>query len=423
MTRIFASILAILLLQSAALAKTIAITGGKVITNQNGKIIENGTVLIRDDEIIAVGAANSVTIPDGASRVDATGKWVTPGLFVPFSRAGLVEVALEKSTNDTSANEALFSVALQAKDSFNPRSENIAITKIEGITRMAILPNASNTIYGGQGSLVNTSGSFSSVMDRPGFVFVQMGERGARIAGGSRSAAWAWFRQSLREAKAWRRGREPAEPLLSEADAVALQQAMANELPFLVAVERASDLMTLIALKQEFRGINLVAVGATEGWMVAEQLRGAAIPVIVDPHDNLPQSFESLGATMYNAKRLNEAGVTVAIASLRDASFNVRLAPQHAGNTLATGLSWDAAFAAITTGPAEIFGVADELGKLAPGFVADVVIWDGDPLELMSSPDAIWIDGIQQSMQTRQTKLRDRYMGLAPANDLPFAYQ
>ncbi|MBL4595724.1 MAG: amidohydrolase family protein [Robiginitomaculum sp.] len=422
MIRLFASIFAFFILQSAALAETIAITGGKLVTNVNNNMIANGTVIIRDGRIIAVGEAGSITIPQGATQIDASGKWVTPGIFVPFSQTGLVEISAEASTNDIRANKSQLSVALLAADSFNPKSTNIASTRIEGITRMAVLPDASATIFGGRGALVNTSGSFDSVTKTPAFLYLRMGEAGARIAGGSRSAAWGWLRQAIAEAKTWRRGREPAEPLLSEADAVALQQALDDDLPFLVGIERASDIIKLIEFKAQY-DINVIIVGGTEAWMVADEIKAAGIAVILDPHNNLPQSFETLGATMYNAKRLHDAGVSIAIASLGDTTFNTRLSPQHAGNTLATGLPWAAAFHAITTGPAMIFGVNDTYGRLAPGMVADVVVWDGDPLELMTSADVVVLDGKVQSMQSRQTKLRDRYLSQQQENGLPHGYR
>ncbi|MCF6293173.1 MAG: amidohydrolase family protein [Robiginitomaculum sp.] len=414
--------LAFLLLQSPAVAETFAITGAKIVTNE-GAIIEEGTIVFDDKKIIAVGKTTSVTIPDTATKIDASGKWVTPGLFLPFSQVGMVEVAAESSTNDTRSKDSPFSAALLAADSFNPKSENVGITKIEGITRMAILPVASRTIYGGQGALVNTSGDFRSISNNAAFIYVQMGETGARIAGGSRSASWLWLRQSLLEAKAWRKGREPAKPLLNSADAFALQNALKKDLPFLVRVNRASDLLALIDFKSDFGDLNIVAVSAKEAWMVADELAEADITLIIDPHDNLPSGFEALGATMYNAVRLHEAGVKFAIANLGDGSFNARLMPQHAGNTLATGLDWDTAFAAITKVPAQIFGEGDNLGRLSSGMIADIVVWDGDPLEVMSAPDLVFIAGQKQDMTSRQTRLRDRYLTVGDKNSLPFAYR
>ncbi len=405
---------------TSALAQTIAITGGNVVTNTTQGHVIGGTVLIQDGKILAVGA--DVIIPDGATTIDASGKWVTPGLFTPLSQVGLVEVSAEASTNDASANKSKFSTALDGADSFNPKAEAVAITKIEGMTRMAVTTGTGANIFSGSGFIADTSGALNSITKGKAFIAVQMGERGANIAGGSRSAAWAYLRNALAEARSYRPGREREDALLTGPDAMALKSAAEGRMPLLVYVHRASDLMTLIRLQKTHPKLDLVAVGAAEGWMVADELAAAGIPVIMQPQDNLPGSFESLGATMTNAARLHKAGVTVAIAQIGEA-FNARLAPQQAGAAVANGLDWDVAFAAITSTPAQIFGLEDKLGSLASGMTADVVVWDGDPLEVMSSPDHVFIDGKAQSLTSRQTKLRDRYMDLDKASEKPFAFR
>ncbi len=409
-----------LAIATPGLTQTIAITGGKVVTNTAQGHVIGGTVLIQDGKILAVG--DNVDIPDDALRIDASGKWVTPGLFSPLSQVGLVEVGAEASTNDTSANKSTFSIALDGVDGFNPKAEAIAITKIEGMTRIAVATGAGANIFSGRGFIADTSGALNSITKGKAFVSVQMGERGANIAGGSRPAAWAYLRNALAEARNYRPGREREDALLTGPDALALKPAAEGRMPLLVYVNRASDLMTLVRLKRAQPKLNLVAVGAREGWMVGKELAAANIPAVIQPQDNLPGSFESLGSTMMNAMRLHKAGVMIAIAQIGE-SFNARLAPQQAGAAVANGLDWDVAFAAITSTPAKIFGLDDQLGTLAKGMTADVVIWDGDPLELMSSPDYVFIGGVDQIMTSRQTKLRDRYMDLSNARDKPFAFR
>ncbi len=419
----FATAGALLCLASAApaWAQTIAITGGKVITNTAQGQLDNATVLIEDGKILSVGA--DITIPEGATRIDASGKWVTPGLFAPLSQVGLIEISLESSTDDSRAEKSEFSVALDGVDGFNPKAEAVAITKIEGMTRIAVSTGPGENIFSGAGFVADTSGDVVDSITRDhAFVMVQMGERGARIAGGSRPAAWAYLRNALTEARHYRPGRAPKDALLNGPDAMALKPVAEGRMPLLVFVNRASDLMTLIRLHEAQPKLDLVAVGAAEGWMVADELAAAGIPVILEPQNNLPSSFESLGATMTNAARLQKAGVTIAIAQLGEA-FNARLAPQQAGDAVANGLPWDAAFAAITRAPAQIFGLEDELGTLQSGMIADVVVWNGDPLELMTSPDYVFIGGEAQSLSSRQTKLRDRYLDLKKAKENPFAYR
>ncbi len=166
--------------------------------------------------------------------------------------------------------------------------------------------------------------------------------------------------------------------------------------------------------------LRIAIVGADEGWRVAPRLARSGIPVIVDAFSNLPASFEQLGATAENASRMMDAGVTVAISHLGDSSHQARLAIQVAGNAVANGMSHDDAMKALTTAPAEIFGLQG-LGVIGPGARADIVVWDGDPLEVTSNPDVVMIDGDVQSLETRQTELRDRYLKLDESGR-PLAY-
>jgi len=166
--------------------------------------------------------------------------------------------------------------------------------------------------------------------------------------------------------------------------------------------------------------LQIAIVGADEGWRVAPRLAASGIPVIVDAFSNLPASFEQLGATAENASRLMEAGVTVAIAHLGSSSHQARLSTQVAGNAVANGLSHDDAMKALTTYPAQIFGLRG-LGVIGPGARADIVVWDGDPLDVTSNPDVVMIDGKVQSLETRQTQLRDRYLDLDESTR-PLAY-
>ena len=411
-----------LMAASTALGQTYAITNAKAWTGTARGLIDGATIIIVDGQIAEV-RTNSTALPSGAIIIDAQDNWVTPGIISPFSRVGLVEVSAESTTNDISGGSSPYSVALKAADGFNPMASTIPVTRLEGVTRLVVAPNAGDDIFAGRGLTANTSGQPDSIMDDDSFVYVRMGEGGAGIAGGSRPAAWARFRAALSDARSF-----PARYLahnegdaLTRVDAQALGPASRGEQRILVEVHRASDILTLIEFAQRAPELNLVLVGADEGWMVAEQLAAARIPVILDPFQNLPASFEQLGATAENAARLIDAGVITAFAHMGDNSHQSRLVVQSAGNAVANGVSHDNALAAITIVPAIIFGM-DGLGSIEPGSIGDVVIWDGDPLEVMSAPTHVFIDGEPQSMESRQTRLRDRYLGLDPG-DLPYAYK
>jgi imidazolonepropionase-like amidohydrolase len=189
------------------------------------------------------------------------------------------------------------------------------------------------------------------------------------------------------------------------ADLQALQPVLRGELPVIVRVERASDIRAALKLGKEF-GLKLVVAGGAEAWMVAGELEAAGVPVIVDVIQNLPSSFESLGATLSNAARLQRAGVAVAFAT-EDAG-NARNIKQLAGNAIANGMDPGAALAGLTTVPARIYGMKG-YGALEPGLDADVVVWSGDPFEVTTYADVVFVRGVKQPMESRQTKLRDRY--------------
>ncbi len=429
-----------LLLAAAALvaaaplaAQTYAITNAKVATIAAPEPIDGGTVLIRDGRIAAVG--RNVAVPAGATIVDAGGKWVTPGFIAGFSRLAIVEVDAVDETDDTSADKSPFSAALDVASSVNPRSVNIPINRIEGLTRAVVAPSASRDIFAGQGAIVGLGGGDDTVMRPRAFQFIEMGERGKELAGGSRGAALLNLRNGLHEAEDYARnpkgyeGGKDRDAILTRLDAAALVPVVQGREPAVVHVERASDIVALLELRREFPALKLIIVGGAEGWLVADKLAAARVPVIATATQDLPSRFEMLAATESNVGRMVAAGVTVALGMIDDNDARqVRLLPQHAGNLVAmaripgaVGLTHAQALATITSAPAKIFGMTD-LGTLEAGKRADVVLWDGDPLELSSAPLAVFIDGKSVPMTSRQTQLRDRYLQLKQ-DGMPYQYK
>ena len=420
------------LLATSANAATIAITGGTVLTAVGETSIANGTVIIRDGRITAVGAG--LVVPAGATVIDATGKFVTPGLITAMSTLGIVEVEGVRQTNDASARTTPFSAAIDVAPAINPMSPPIAINRLGGVTRAVVGPEISNEIFGGQGAIISLAASGDIVMAKRAFQFIEMGEDGARAAGGSRPAAWLNLRNGFAEAQ--RVARNPAafdsgrdkDSLIKRLDAEALVPVVEGRVPAVVHAERASDISAVLALRAEFPRLHLILIGAREGWMVADKIAAARVPVVTLSLFDLPDSFETLASTRSNVGRLVAAGVTVGFGIFGgDSGSQPRNLPYFAGNAVAqaavpggVGLTRGQALAAITRAPAQIFGLAD-LGTLEAGKRGDVVVWDGDPLELTSAPTAVFIDGVAQPMQSRQLQLRDRYRDLAPAA-LPKAY-
>lgn len=424
---------AALALAAPAMAQTVAITNAKIATGTGAPAIDGGTVVIRDGRIVSVGRGGA---PAGAQILDAQGRWVTPGLIGGFTRLGLLDVDAVNDSNDTEADDSPFSAAIDIAPAINPRSVNLPINRIEGVTRAVVAPSSGqDSVFAGQGAIITLADANDVVTKPRAFQFVEIGERGAELAGGARGAAYTIFRSGLREAQDFARTRGQYSPgpeldtVYNKADIEALVPVVQGRVPALVHVERASDIERVLELRREFPALKLILVGVTEGWMVADKIAAARVPVIASALNDLPSSFERLGATQSNVGRMVNAGVKVALGMIDDDDGRqIRLLPQHAGNLVAvgrlpggTGVTPEKALSLMTQAPAEIFGLTD-LGTLEPGKRADVVIWDGDPLELATAPVAVMIDGRQVPLVSRQTKLRDRYMPNRP-DDMPVQYR
>ncbi len=413
-------LLATVLVAGPAFAETVAITGGTVAIGDGSAPVQ-GNVVVRDGRI--VGAGPGVAVPAGARVVDATGKWVSAGLVAGFSRLGLVEVDGVSSTNDASARATPFNASLDVVDGLNPRVPELAINRAHGITRAVVAPESAGSIFAGLGAVIDLTNNPNDVTKARAFQFVEFGEAGARIAGGSRPASYAMFRNMLAETRDY--GHNPGgydgrskEAVILRRDAEALLPVIDGRMPLVVHVESGPDILKVLALKTEFPKLHLVLVGATEGWTVAREIAAAGVPVIASALNDLPGQFEELAATQSNIGRMKAAGVQVSIGMINDDDPRMPIrTTQYAGNLVAltkipgaSGLDWASAFAAITSKPAEALGLGGEIGSLRPGRRGDVVLWSGDPLELSSGVEKVWIDGVEQSLVTRQTRLRDRYL-------------
>ena len=442
-------------------AQTFAIVGGIVARGDGSEPIQGGTVVVRNGRVVAAGAG--VAVPAGAQVINATGKWVTPGIVAGFTRLGLAEVDLSAEGSDDTGNNGPFSAAIDVVPSINPPNTTAAVSRADGVTRAVVAPSAGRSIFAGQGAVIDTGADMDPITRPRLFQFVELGETGKDKAGGSRSSAHILFRNALREASELRRYAQPiaasraAAPderdrpvvrnpnesrlygpearrsddvLLTRFDAAALVPVLQGRQYLLVHVERASDILQVLALKREFPALKIVLVGASEGWTVADRIARAGVPVIASAVNDLPASFEQLAATQSNVGRMRAAGVDVSIGLIDDNDtryiFEER---QYAGNLVAltkvpgaAGVTWGDALAMITSKPAQMLGLGGEIGSLAPGRRADVVVWSGDPLEGSSAAEQVYIDGVRQPLDNHQTRLRDRYRYL-PRRGLPEAYR
>lgn len=394
-------------------AAAIAITGATVYTG-TGEPLENATLLIDGARVSAVG--RRIPLPRGAQRIDASGAVVTPGLIDACSRLGLEEIASEVTSIEASSLSGAEGVeaALRAADGYDARSTTLRWALSGGLTSAAIVPLGG--LVSGQSAWVDLAGE--DPLRRASLalhvrVAAFGGEPGDPAQPGVRTRAFARLRELFADARIYQGNRGPylsgrlRALSTSAANLEVLGRALAGELPVVFHVDRSVDIGRVIELAQRER-LRAVLAGAAEGWLVAERIAAASLPVILDPLDNLPANFDKLRARDDNALRLHAAGVRIAFSSLGDAHRVHRL--RHAaGNAVAQGLPRAAALAAITRVPAEIFELR-EGGVLRVGAAANLVIWNGDPLELSSWPVRAFVRGREVPLKTRQDALIRRYL-------------
>ena len=432
-------IAAALLLAAAApaSAQTFAIINGTVALGDGSQPIPNGTVVIRDRRIVAAGGMR-MKLPAGTQVIDASGKWVTPGIVAGFSRLGLADVDLSAEGADDTNNNGPFNAAIDVVPAINPLYQTVGVNRADGVTRALVAPSAGKSIFAGQGAVIDTGADMDPITAARKFQFVELGETGKDKAGGSRASAYVLFRNALREAAELSgvarpiavRHQRSEDVLLTRFDAAALLPVLQGKQYLFVHVERARDILNVLGLPREFPGLKLVLVGASEGWLVADRIAKARVPVIASAVNDLPASFEQLAATQSNVGRMRAAGVEVSIGMIDDNDTrNLFMERQYAGNLVglrrvpgATGVTWGQALAMITSKPAQAIGMGGEIGSLAAGRRADFVIWSGDPLEATSAAEQVYIDGVRQPLETHQTRLLQRYRYL-PRRDLPEAYR
>ncbi|MBW8770915.1 MAG: amidohydrolase family protein [Gemmatimonadetes bacterium] len=406
---------------SVVAAQTIAIVGGKVYP-VSAPPIENGTVLIRDGRIVAVGA--SVAVPAGAQRIDATGKIVTPGFVNGASHVGLEEIGSVPATREMFARgRDRIAAAFRPWEGLNPRSVLIGQTRDAGITAIAVTP-ASGLISGQVGILRLVNGGVTDMLLRaPVGMVANLGPTGGPNAT-PRAETLLRLREVLEDTRVYRTRRADYERaqtrqlVASRLDMEALVPVLEGRVPLIVSVDRASDIETAMKIAREY-GIRLIVSGGAEAWMVADRLAAAKIPVLTGAMNNIPNQFATLGQRQENAALLAKAGVPVTLIGNAEGgstdALTARNVRYEAGNAVAYGMEWNAALRAITLTPAEIFGVADQIGSLAPGKRADVVVWSGDPFEFSSRAEHVFVNGVQTTLPTREDLLESRYKTLPPA--------
>lgn len=393
-----------------AAAQDVLIRGATVHTATAKGTLTNTDVLIRNGKIQSVG--NGLAAGGGAVAIDAKGRAVTPGMFAGLSTIGVSEVSQESTTDDAAialgapAYEMQWRPEFDVTTAYNSRSVLVPVTRIEGMTWTVLAPGtgAGSNFLAGQGAGVTLDGRQDAVIDGSRSLFINLGGQMNSRSGGSRAAQWMLLEQAVHETRNRVTGDEALMHSLGRE--VFARYLAGGRIVF--NVNRAADITRTLDFARR-NGIKPVIAGGAEAWMVADELAAAKVPVLLDALVNLPHTFDSIGSRLDNAALLHQAGVKIAFTQFGE-NHNSRKNRQLAGNAAAHGLPKDAALAALTSEPADIFGLGSTRGRIAAGQVADVVLWSGDPLDVTSVAEQVWIAGKAIRMRSRQSELRDRYL-------------
>jgi imidazolonepropionase-like amidohydrolase len=409
---------------AALSAQTVAITGGKVYP-VSGAPIDNATVLIVNGRIAAVGS--NVTVPAGARRIDAAGKWVTPGFINASTNLGVAEISNGAGQVDNSARgDKAVAASFRVWEGFNPNAQFLPQARRLGLTTVGVLPGGG--LIQGQAAAVDlVDGSLSDMLAK-GPIAMVADLASTNSVDNARGEAIAHVRELLRDAKSYNGRRVQYEAnqtrdfAASKADLDALVPVVNGLLPLWVIADRASDIEAALALAREFPPMKIAILSGAEAWMVADRLAAARIPVMVGSMSNIPTSFNTLNSRQENPGLLRAKNVNVVLISngAGDAqSFNAGNLRYDAGNAVAYGMKWDDALRAVTLAPAEAMGIGERVGSIAVGKVANVVVWSGDPFEFSTVPEHVLVHGVESTRRTREDELTDRYKTQPPRYGKP----
>ncbi|WP_117311364.1 amidohydrolase family protein [Stenotrophomonas sp. G4] len=401
-----ATLVALLLLTTAASAQDLLVRGATVATASARGNVEDADVLVQGGIIRAVG--RGLSAPAGVPVVEAKGRMLTPALFGGITEIGIEEVSGESSTVDSALKigEQPLRPEFDVTLAYNPASVLIPVARLDGIGFTALGAATGGGFVAGQGGVVRFDGSADPIGPRA--LFLRLGAAASELTGQSRAAQWMLLQQMVDEARGQVAADSP-HALLTPAGRRTLARYLSGQGRIVVEVDRAADIRQLLRWAAREK-VKIAIAGGAEAWQLAPQLAAARVPVFVDALGNLPTTFDQIGATLENAARLQRAGVPVAFAQRDDASHNARKMRQLAGNAVANGLPWADGLAGLTRVPAEVLGVADQIGSIEPGKRADLVLWEGDPLDVAHYAEQVWLGGRAMPMRSRQTELRDRYL-------------
>ena len=406
------------ILFSAALIFNIYIVEAQSIVIKNAMIFDGindnaftGNILIEDGVIKKVSKSSI----QGDTIIDAEGKIVTPGFIVSNTDIGIVEIGALSVTKDDQSS--IYSIGFSIHDAFNPNSTRIPWNRSNGITSAITLPRDTSSPIGGLGSFFTLNGSLQ-IDSLPDMAMI------GRIGGSSSSSRSEMlaltddilsFASSL-DSKDMKSNADINQiindsPLadyleLQSRDVKALFRLIDDKLPLIIKANRATDILKLLEMKKKYN-LNLIIMGAQEASLVAKQISSSNTPLIINPINNIPGSFDELASNINLSSRLEAEGIKLIFSS--GGGQNSHLVRQGAGIAVANGMSYGGAIRALTSNVAKSFNIANR-GEIKPGNIADLVIWEADPLEPSSMPEKVFINGVDMDLTTRSTRLRDRYI-------------
>ena len=369
-----------------------------------------GNILIENETIKQVSSTNM----QADFVIDASGMIVTPGIIGTDTNIGIVEIGALSVTRDDSSE--IYTIGFSIHDAFNPKSTLIPWNRSNGVTSALSLPLGTSSPIGGLGSYFLLDGELDITSNKD---VVMIGNVGGS-SNKSRAETFAVMDDLLSFASSIN-ARDlsndadiadliEASPIadfmeLHPRDVKALFKLINDNLPLIISTHRASDILKLIELKEKYN-LNLIIKGAQDASLVASQIAESNIPLIINPINNIPESFDELASNIQMASRLEKKGINLMFNTPR--SHNFHLVRQGAGVAVANGMSYEAALKGITSTPANVFNI-DQRGEIKTGYFADIVIWDADPLEPSSMPEYVFINGKPIDLTTRSSRLRDRY--------------
>jgi imidazolonepropionase-like amidohydrolase len=404
----------------SAFSQTIVIKGGEIHTGLNEEPFV-GDILIQGDTILEVSTKSL----KGDVVVDATNKIITPGVIAPDTQIGILEIGAISETRDGDSD--IYSMGFSVYDAINPNSTLIPWNRSNGVTSAITLPDFNWDPLSGMASYLLLDGSLR-VNGMPDVALT--GEIGA-ISSGSRAESLILLKDLLEFASTLDEKDMSSPKKISEAiedfeiaelmdlhprDVIALYNLLNNNLPLIIKTNRASDILKLIDIKKLY-GLNLILMSAQEAELVKNEIAENNIPVIINPFDNIPDSFDELASNIRISASLEEVGIKVMFSESR--THNYHLIRQGAGNAVSNGMSYTGAIMALTSNVAKSFNITDR-GILKKGMKADIVVWEDDPLEPSTFPMKVFIDGNDMDLTTRSSRLTERYVD---KRDLPNTYK